>query len=421
MRHLLRFKAFNKKLCEFRKNCANLNRGLCTQKKTIKVLGIESSCDDTGFAIVDSSGNILGEAINSQMQFHLKQGGINPLEARLLHEKNIQKVYEECLTSANFVMDNVDAIAVSVEPGLPMSLTIGRDFALKLSKEYDKPVIPIHHMKAHALTVRMIKNVEFPYLAFLVSGGHCILALVQSVNDFKILGQALDNAPGEAMDKVARRLKLSNIPEYANVCGGQALEMAARKADNPEQFFFPAALAHYRDCNFSFSGLKTKAQKHILQQERDFNVMGADIIPDVNNLCAGFLMAYFRHMCMRVQRAMEFIEKNELIPEEQRTLVVSGGVASNNILAKALSKVCEEIGFKFIRPPPKLCTDNGVMIAWNGVEKFAVDLDVVRNRNDIEKIDIKHKSPIGDDWTDIVTKEGIKRKWVKLKFNELID
>ncbi|OXU29582.1 hypothetical protein TSAR_009066 [Trichomalopsis sarcophagae] len=396
-------------------------KNFSTNDRPAVILGVETSCDDTGIAIVDSTGKVLGEAHNSQITFHLPLGGINPPNARTLHLQNIQSVYEECLRFADLKLSDVDAIAVTVEPGLPLSLIVGRDFALNLSRIADKPLIPIHHMKAHALTARMTQKVDFPFLVMLISGGHSLLTIAESPDEFKLLGQTFDDAPGEALDKVARRLKLMNILEYSEISGGEAIELAARKANNPDQFNFPGILMNYRDCNFSFSGLKNIARRHIMDQEETHNIKLDAIIPDVNNLCAGFLMAMTRHLCHRAQRAMEFVLKKELFPEDNRTFVVSGGVASNNFIANALNKVCQETEFRFVRPPPRLCSDNGIMIAWNGVEKYLTNSGILRDRNEIDKVDIAHRSPIGEDWRKIVLDEGIKRKWVKLKFNELID
>ena len=132
--------------------------------------------------------------------------------------------------------------------------------------------------------------------------------------------------------QIARRLKLINNTEYENVSGGQAIELAARKADNPTQFLFPHSLAHYRSCNFSFSGLKSKAIIYISEHERKHNIRGPEIMPDVNNLCAGILMAYTKHICIRTQRAMEFLEKNELLPENQKTLVILSTKKIKNLI-----------------------------------------------------------------------------------------
>ncbi|XP_058807499.1 tRNA N6-adenosine threonylcarbamoyltransferase, mitochondrial [Phymastichus coffea] len=395
-------------------------RKLSTTNKPIIILGIETSCDDTGIAIVDSNGKILGEAHHSQLVKHLIEGGINPTTARDLHKENIYNVYEQCIKSANIELSDVDAIAVTLEPGLPLSLIVGRDLAQQLSRSFNKPVIPIHHMQAHALMARMIEKVEFPFLVLLISGGHCLLAFAEAVDQFKILGQTTDDAPGEAFDKIGRSLKLINIPEYSQISGGQAIELASLKADNPDQFQFPLPLTHYRDCNFSFSGLKSAAKRFISIERAKHNLTEDELIPSMNNLCAGFLQIIIRHICIRTERAMEFIEKRELISKNKKTLIVSGGVASNNIFAKCLEKLCSERGYKFIRPPPKLCTDNGIMVAWNGIEKYNAGIGVLRNPEEIDAIDIRHRAPIGENWSKILTDEGIKRKWIKIYLRNII-
>ncbi|XP_014203956.1 probable tRNA N6-adenosine threonylcarbamoyltransferase, mitochondrial [Copidosoma floridanum] len=420
-RQLLGLPKFFRRLCKNHNLYDCAKRHLLTNEKPAVILGIETSCDETGFAIVDTSGKILGEALNSQLVHHLHLGGINPPVARDLHVRNIDNIYQECLKSANMTMNNIDAVAVTIHPGLVMPLCVGRDFALKLSREFDKPLIPIHHMKAHALTARISEKVDFPFLVLLISGGHCILALVQSIEDFKILGYTIDDAPGEALDKVSRRLKMEKIPEYAKVSGGRAIEMAAMKADKPENFEFPTLMSHYRNCKFSFSGVKNKARMHIISEEKKHHIQGDEILPSINNICAGFLLTVTKHLCLRTERAMEFLRKQELLPENNKTLVVSGGVASNNFIAKALEKICSHHDYRLVRPPPKLCSDNGIMIAWNGVEKYKINSGVLRDRSEIDKIDVTPKMPIGEDWSERVTKEGIKRKWVKLKFHDLVE
>ncbi|XP_026301725.1 probable tRNA N6-adenosine threonylcarbamoyltransferase, mitochondrial isoform X2 [Apis mellifera] len=320
------------------------------------ILGIESSCDDTAFGIVDSNGNILGESINSQYLTHLNFGGIIPTFARSLHVNNITKTCEDALRAANLRIRDIDAIATTVKPGLPMSLNIGTQFGKYLAKIGGKPFIPIHHMEAHALTARINKKIDFPYLALLISGGHCLLAIVENVNKFYLLGTSLSNTPGDVFNKVARRLKLRNIPEFSTLNGGQAIELAAT-----------------------------------------------------------FQLALTTHICQRTQRAMEFINKMSLFPENKQTLVISGGVACNNFLAKALNIVSTELGYTFVRTPSKLCTDNGIMIAWNGVEKWIQNIDVIRDINEIEKIEAEKVATLGENWIKKVEEANLKCKWVKIK------
>ncbi|XP_025421926.1 probable tRNA N6-adenosine threonylcarbamoyltransferase, mitochondrial isoform X3 [Sipha flava] len=356
-----------------------------------KVLGIETSCDDTGCAIVDSDRNILGECLQSQQQIHLDFGGIIPPVARDLHKQNINNVVTEALQQAQVSLNELDAIAVTVKPGLPLSLLVGMNTAKELSKISRKPLIPIHHMEAHALTARLVdKNLKLPFVVLLLSGGHCLLAVVNKINEFLLLGQSIDDAPGEALDKAARRLQLKNMKEFRYCCGGQAIEKAAMK-----------------DCNFSYSGLKNAVRMQILKSEKKHELKGDEIIPEVYDLCASFQYAITKHICTRLQRGFEFIDRTKLLPEINRTLVVSGGVASNMFIRKHLNLVCDNMNFKLVVPPPRLCTDNGIMIAWNGIEKFNENLDIYTYDN-LDKVDIQSKAPLGKNISQQVTDMGIR-------------
>ncbi|KAG8239052.1 hypothetical protein J437_LFUL016689 [Ladona fulva] len=315
------------------------------------VLGIETSCDDTGCAVVDSEGNILGESLHSQQQIHINHGGIIPPIAKDLHQEHIDRVVKNAIARSKVQIEDIDAIATTVKPGLPLSLLVGMRYGKNLAKEYKKPFIPIHHMEAHALTIRMIDKVDFPFLVMLLSGGHCLLNLVKDVDKFFLLGQSIDDAPGEAFDKFARRLKLHYIPEFSSMSGGRAVETAALRG-NPLAFHFPLPLAHYKDCNFSFSGLKNAANKHILRLERN-------------------------HGCFK--------------------------------------QVCDECGYQLYAPPPHLCTDNGAMIAWNGMERWKAGLGIIQPHSpELDELDIQSRCMLGEDLRDDVAKEAIKCKWVKL-------
>lgn len=386
-----------------------------TDGKPAVILGIETSCDDTGCGIVDTTGKILGEVINSQHLTHLKHGGIIPTIAGNMHRQRITTVCENALRSANLRLRDIDAIATTTKPGLPLSLAVGNTFGKYLSRIGNKPYIPIHHMEAHALTARMEQKIDFPYLVLLVSGGHSLLAIVENVDQFYTLGTTMDNAPGEVLDKIARRLKLANIPEFSHMSGGQAIEIAASKATDPKKFVFEPVMTGKRNCQFTFAGISNRTLKYIFQQEKEFKIDGNAIIPDVYNLCAALQISAVKHICLRTQRAMEFINNLNLISQEKRTLVVSGGVACNNFLAKALEIVCSEKGFKFVRTPPRLCNDNGVMIAWNGVERWTANVGVIQNRDDIEMITVEKKAPLGESWIERVQNADIKCKLVKLK------
>ncbi|XP_066254787.1 tRNA N6-adenosine threonylcarbamoyltransferase, mitochondrial [Euwallacea similis] len=383
------------------------------KRKYAIILGIETSCDDTGCGIVNTEGDILGQALHSQHRIHLNNGGIIPPLASDLHRQNIELVVQKALQDASINIEQVDAIATTVKPGLPLSLLIGTKYGKYLCKKYSKPFIPIHHMEAHALTARLTeKSLKFPFLVLLISGGHCLIALAQGVDKFLLLGHSIDDAPGEAFDKMARRMKLKNLPEYAALSGGQAIELAASKANNPLQFKFSPPMQSYKDCTFSFAGVKNVCLQHILREEKTRDLAPDEVIPDINNLCAALLLVITRHLCHRIQRGMEYVALKHLIPPDKQALVVSGGVASNNFILEGLQIVCDALDYQLVRPPKSLCTDNGVMIAWNGAERWNQNLGIYLK--DFENVKIEKSCPLGERLVEDVARENISCKWVKI-------
>ncbi|KAJ8731944.1 hypothetical protein PYW08_014674 [Mythimna loreyi] len=246
----------------------------------------------------------------------------------------------------------------------------------------------------------------------LISGGHCLLALVKDIDDFLLLGKGLDNAPGEVLDKVARRMKLRNIPEYSQISGGHAVELAAQKSTNPGQFKFPLPLSKSRDCNFSFSGLKDSLVRKLIKKETEHNVMGDEIIPEVYDLCGAFQLAVAEHIVHRTHRAMMYCDKNMFINPNTKAIVVSGGVACNNFIFKSIEHVGSKMGYKTYRPPPSVCTDNGVMIAWNGLEKLKKQCDI---RTDFSLTELYPEAPLGKDIISEVVAANIQTKVTRLK------
>lgn len=370
------------------------------------LLGIETSCDDSGAAIVSRNGTVIGEFVHSQQNNHLKFGGIIPPVAQEFHRDHIETVVQRTLDQAGMSCSALDGIAVTNRPGLPLSLLVGVRYAKHLGRKFNKPIIPIHHMEAHALMARMTNQVPFPFICILISGGHSLLTFVKSTKEFYLLGKTLDDAPGEAFDKIARRLKLRNLPEYAWMSGGRAIEVAAASSTNMTKYDFPLPLSHYRDCQFSFAGLKNTATRHILQQESQLNLAPDAVLPDFNDLCAAFLNASAKHIAQRTLRAIRFCEKQSLIrPGDPKTLVVSGGVACNDFIFQIVSKMAESVGYATVRPLKRHCTDNGVMIAWNGVEKFRQDIVY-----DYDSVDIVGKTPLGVSLIDMVKDANIPSK-----------
>lgn len=381
--------------------------------KTSKIiLGIETSCDDTGCGIVNESGEVLRQALHSQNLVHLRYGGINPIVAQELHRDHIEDVVQKALGNSSTISD-MDAIAVTVKPGLFASLQIGVKYANYLSKKFNKPLIPIHHMEAHALIARMYYDISFPLIVLLISGGHSILGVANDVDDFIKLGDSIDDAPGEAFDKVARRMKLRNIPEFSKLAAGRAVEIAASRGKTFTEFPFPLPLAKTRNCNFSFSGIKEALLHHLLRKEAEHNITGNGVIPEVYDLCAAFQLAVAEHIVHRTSRAIEFCVNKNIIPAGNKNLIVSGGVACNNFIFESLQLIGTKTGFNVFRPPADMCTDNGVMIAWNGVEKYKKGCPM---ENKILLKDVDPKAPFGKhDYSQLVEDLNIQAKVTRLK------
>ncbi|XP_004452595.1 tRNA N6-adenosine threonylcarbamoyltransferase, mitochondrial isoform X2 [Dasypus novemcinctus] len=326
------------------------------------VLGIETSCDDTAAAVVDETGNVLGEAIHSQTEVHLKTGGIIPPVAQRLHRENIQRIVQEALATSRVSPSELSAIATTVKPGLALSLGVGLSFSLQLVDQLKKPFIPIHHMEAHALTIRLTNKVEFPFLVLLISGGHCLLALVQGVSDFLLLGKSLDIAPGDMLDKVARRLSLIKHPECSTMSGGKAIEHLAKQG-NTLPLDFKAPMQRAKNCDFSFSGLQNIVGSIIMQKEKEEGIEKGQILASAADIAATIQHTTACHIVKRTHRAILFCKQKALLPQTDAVLVVSGGVASNLYIRKALEIVTNATQCTLLCPPPRLCTDNGIMVA----------------------------------------------------------
>ncbi|XP_073410051.1 tRNA N6-adenosine threonylcarbamoyltransferase, mitochondrial-like isoform X2 [Dendrobates tinctorius] len=372
--------------CNFCKNYWTLKKRTFSVLSLVNyqrvVLGIETSCDDTGAAVVDENGKILGEAIHSQKEVHLKTGGIIPSVAQQLHKDNIDRVVNEAILSSGISLPEVSAIATTVKPGLALSLGVGLSYSLNLVKRYSKPFIPIHHMEAHALTIRLLHQVEFPFLVLLISGGHCILSVANGISDFLLLGQSQDESPGQALDKVARRLSLSQLPECSTLSGGQSIEYLAQFGEKRFINHNPP-MAHYQDCNFSFTGLRNHYNRLIKKLEDQEGMLKGALLSNAADIAASAQHSVAHHLVKRTQRAILFCKQEKLLPSSKASLVVSGGVASNKYICKVLQNLTDDLDMSLLCPPPNLCTDNGVMIAWNGIERLRIGAGVFENLDDI--------------------------------------
>lgn len=328
---------------------------------TVTILGLESSCDETAAAVVRHSPGEVAEILSSivfeQQTLHQNYGGVVPELAARAHVEKLDICVEQALYEANVKLANVDAIAVTAGPGLIGGVLSGLMCAKGLAAGAGKPLICINHLAGHALTPRMTDGLPFPYLMLLVSGGHCQFLIVYAHDTFKRIGGTIDDAPGEAFDKIAKLLGLG----YP---GGPAVEQAARTG-NAARFAFPRPLLDRPGCDLSFSGLKTAVRR-----ARDLLIAekGGLTKTDRADLCAGFQHAVADVLCEKTRRACQMFQSatNTVRP----TIAIAGGVAANQVIRGSLEHLCQDLGFAFLAAPLEYCTDNAAMIAWAGVEKF---------------------------------------------------
>ncbi|MDG1287068.1 MAG: tRNA (adenosine(37)-N6)-threonylcarbamoyltransferase complex transferase subunit TsaD [Rickettsiales bacterium] len=316
----------------------------------MKILGIESSCDDTAAAVITSDKEILSSAVWSQLKEHAAFGGVVPEIAARSHVAVMDEVIEVALKEADTTLDEIDLISVTGGPGLIGGVMVGAMTAKALALASGKPLVAVNHLTGHALTVRLTEEVEYPYLLLLISGGHCQWLAVEGVDRFRLLGATLDDALGEAFDKTAKMLGLG----YP---GGPAVEILAEKGD-AYRFDLPVPLKGKPNCNFSFSGLKTAVREVILKAPPFSEQDKAD-------LCASFQRVVSECIADRLKRAIKLYD-------DAPRLVVAGGVAANKALRASIEAVAAEHGYSLHVPPIHLCTDNAAMIAWAGYEHYCV-------------------------------------------------
>ena len=325
------------------------------------ILGLESSCDETAAALINNKGEILAHALYSQVDEHTPYAGVVPEIAARAHVERIDSIINSCFAEAKLTPADVDAIAATAGPGLLGGVMIGLTTAKAMAMTHRKPLVAVNHLEAHALTARLSDDVPFPFLLLLVSGGHCQILRVNGVGDYQRLGATIDDAVGEAFDKTAKLLRLG-FP------GGPIVERMARDGD-PARFDLPRPMKGRAELDFSFSGLKT-AVRQALAKCGD-----APTEQDRADLCASFQQAVSDVLADRVGRALDRAADDA--PDGQQplsALVVAGGVAANQALRDRLTDVATSRNVPFVAPPIRLCTDNGVMVAWAGYERFRLGL-----------------------------------------------
>src|SRR3954453_5190107 len=324
------------------------------------VLGIETTCDETAAAVVErssvGSGRILSNIVRSQTEEHAAFGGVVPEIAARAHVDVLDGIVERAMKEAGVSFAQLSAVAAAAGPGLIGGVIVGLTTAKAIAMVHNAPLIAVNHLEAHALTPRLTCALGFPYCLFLASGGHPPIVAVVGVGKYVRLGTTVDDAMGEAFDKVAKMLGLP----YP---GGPEVERAAHGGD-PKRFAFPRPMLGRADANFSLWGLKPAVRNE-----------ASRLMPlepqDISDLCAGFQAAVLESTADRLNVGLRLFREQFGSP---RALVAAGGVAANQAIRSALQAVAADAQTTLIIPPPALCTDNGAMIAWAGAERLAVGL-----------------------------------------------
>ncbi|MGQ0741830.1 MAG: tRNA (adenosine(37)-N6)-threonylcarbamoyltransferase complex transferase subunit TsaD [Alphaproteobacteria bacterium] len=325
------------------------------------VLGIETSCDETAAAVVrgcpPGPGAILSNVVLSQLEAHRPFGGVVPEIAARAHVEALDSIITQALQEAGLRADDLDGVAAAAGPGLIGGVIVGLSTAKAIALGATKPLVAVNHLEAHALSARLSDGIAFPFLLLLISGGHCQLLAVEGVGKFRLYGATIDDAIGEAFDKTA---KLMGLP-YP---GGPEIEILAREGD-ATRYALPRPMVGRDGCDFSFSGIKTAVRQLVLKTKMDRRAR--------HDLAASFQSAIRDILADRVKAALERFTR-EFPQVEEGRLVAAGGVAANTAIRHTLAEAAAAKEFSLIVAPPELCTDNGAMIAWAGVERLALGL-----------------------------------------------
>jgi len=328
-------------------------------KEKLTFLGIETSCDETAASVIqektDGTGKILSNIVSSQINEHKEFGGVVPELAARAHVEKIKFIVKKTIEESNLDIKDLNGISATAGPGLIVCLTVGLNIGKAIAGSLNKPFIAVNHLEGHALSPRINKKIEFPYLLLLISGGHTQFLEVNGVNKYQRLGTTIDDALGEAFDKTAKLLGL----EFP---GGPKLEEWAKKGD--ENFFkLPKPIFKKGGCNLSFAGLKTavlRISKEIKKEKEKYH------------LAASFQKTVNEILHTKTIVAMENFLKNK--KNKTNTFVIAGGVASNLSIRQNLIKLSKEKNFIPVFPPVNLCSDNAAMIAWAGIERYKNNL-----------------------------------------------
>ena len=315
------------------------------------ILGLETSCDETGVALYDTERGLLADALFSQVDIHVEYGGVVPELASRDHIRKTLPLVEEVLARAGCAAADIDGVAYTAGPGLVGALMVGATLARALAWGWGVPALGVHHMEGHLLAPMLEEDhPEYPFVALLVSGGHTQLVRVDAIGQYRILGESLDDAAGEAFDKAAKMLGLP----YP---GGPHVARLAL-AGTPGRFTFPRPMVNRPGLDFSFSGLKT----HTLNTVAECTVAGELSEQDKCDIALAFEEAVVATLVIKCRRALR--------QEQLKTLVIAGGVSANTNLRQQLSRALAKEGARVFYPAPRYCTDNGAMIAYAGAQRL---------------------------------------------------
>ena len=322
----------------------------------MKILGIESSCDETGIAIYDSEHGLIADQLYSQIELHAQYGGVVPELASRDHVRKIVPLIEQTCEEADMTLQDIDAVAYTAGPGLIGALLVGACVGRSLAWALDIPSVEIHHMEGHLLAPMLEDNVpEFPFVALLVSGGHTMLVRVDGIGHYQLLGESVDDAAGEAFDKTAKLLGL----DYP---GGPALSKMA-ESGVAKRFKLPRPMTDRPGLDFSFSGLKTAAGTLIRKKTGDgVELSESERQQTYADIALAFQQAVVDTLAIKCKRALQQCQLNRL--------VIAGGVSANTSLREKLEITTKKLGGEVFYPRPEFCTDNGAMIAYAGLQRL---------------------------------------------------
>ncbi len=320
----------------------------------VTILGIETSCDETAAAVVNDSKNILSHVVLSQVE-HKIYGGVVPEVAARAHVSHIEHVVKAALEQANITLNEIDAIAVTGGPGLIGGVIVGVMFAKALASSINKPLICVNHLEGHALTIRLVSNIEFPFLLLLVSGGHSQFLIAHDIGEYTKIGETLDDSIGESFDKLAKMMGL----EYP---GGPIIEKMA--LEGVPCHHLPKAMLGREGCDMSFSGLKT-ACRLLIEQLQPLSRQ------DICDISCSFQSVVAYILLDRISNAIKIMNATSNICT---SMVIAGGVAANKFLNSNIENFLSTQNISLYAPPLQLCTDNSAMIAWAGIEKYRLGI-----------------------------------------------